>query len=862
MPPLRITPAICATLLFALLSGPLLAQGEGPAIRLTSVARPAFETVESSVALEGTAVADGGLANILWVNQFEQRGRGTWAAGTQTTTWTISDIPLHLGVNLLAVTAVDGANRNATVHLAVNRKTPLGVLPPPALKIGTGIWQNRPIVYQLWKGEKIVDGDIILDPAALAKTASPVQSVAKGAVSPDGFGISYTSQLWPLEGGVHVVPYERSDSGNPNANLTAAISDFNAAFMGLVHFQAHAGETDYVSIVVDATLPPGEGMSNVGISSMQPNKLDCNDSCTEATWLHEMGHTVGLMHEHQRPDRDTYITLNLANADLPNVPGNFTLVPFDYQTLGLYDYASIMHYGAFDFSKAGLPVLESIPAGIPLSNDTGYSAGDVDQVERLYGAVPSEVTVTTNPPGLSIIVDGVTYTAPHTFPVALHSSLTLSLPPDPQYPSPLDGSAYGFGNWNDKKARSHTVTITPGAGTVTAPATAPAVTVYEANFIHYQPLAFMSPAAWPTGSGTVHVVPAAKAIFGGTFFADRTLVKLTLTQEPGFSFYDWYNMPFPPSDNPKSFYIQYPLTAAQAVSMATTAAAATASGLPLSPVTIIGETITGPNTWNPPLTGTVDDNFAFLPTGFTPFYDDDDMGLWDPGTRHKVSVNQTESPVTTNVYYNWNSWSDKGKIMHNFLAPTTGSRKVTASFTPFYASYTSTNSGCGSVTTFPAGVNYPPNSSFSFYEDGTAVSATANPPSGMIFIGWTGSLTGDTNPSPSAAIDDQFVPIGNFNLTGTTAPLAVTSLVPAIATARSTGLKLTINGTGFTSGTFVDWNGNPRTPEYVSPTELTVQLQAGDLANPGGQDVFLGNSTGICAVYAEASFTVKEDAAP
>jgi hypothetical protein len=40
----------------------------------------------------------------------------------------------------------------------------------------------------------------------------------------------------------------------------------------------------------------------------------------------------------------------------------------DFQVIGLYDYASVMEYPAFSFTKNNLPVLESIPAGIPLSN--------------------------------------------------------------------------------------------------------------------------------------------------------------------------------------------------------------------------------------------------------------------------------------------------------------------------------------------------------------------------------------------------------------------------------------------------------------------------------------------------------------
>jgi hypothetical protein len=615
---------------------------------------------------------------------------------------------------------------------------------------------------------------------------------------------------------------------------------------------------------VDPGFPPGEGMSNVGISSKQPNKLECSDSCTEATWLHEMGHTVGLMHEHQRPDRDTYITLNLANADLPNVPGNFTLIPFDYQTLGLYDYASVMHYGAFDFSKAGLRVLESIPAGIPLGNYTGYSAGDIDQIERLYGATPSVVTVTTNPTGLSIIVDGTTLTAPQTFSWALHDTHMLSLPADPQYRNPVDGSTYGFGAWNDRKARSHSVTIAPGSGTLTAPATAPAVTVYEANFIHYQPFAFMPPAAYPSGSGTVKATPVPLVKFGGSFYADRTLVKLTLTKNAGFAFYDWFNLPYPPSDLPKSFYIQSPLTEAQAVLIATTGPSA-------APVTIIGETITGPNTWNPGLAGTVDGAFTLLPTGFTPYYDNNlPTENWDVGTTHTISVEQTRSPVTTNVYYNFNSWSDGGAISHKIKQlQTAAGRTVSASFTPFYASYTTALGSCAApnslqVTTSPAGVVYPLNTLFPFYEDGTPVTTTASATDAqLVFAGWSGSLTGSTNPNPATPIDDQFVPIGNFNLTGTAAPLTITSLVPATAPARATGLAVTINGSGFTSNkanTFVYWNGSYRNYKFVNSAQLTVTLKAGDLVNPGGQDLQVVNITtdGICSVYAETSFTVKD----
>src|SRR5260370_38929748 len=90
-----------------------------------------------------------------------------------------------------------------------------------------------------------------------------------------------------------------------------------------------------------------------------------------------------------------------------------------------------MHYGAWGFTKNGAPTLESIPAGMPLSNNVGYSAADIDAIKRLYGAVPTAVTVTTNPPGLEAVVAGATITTPPTFSWGLNSSHTLSVPSKP-----------------------------------------------------------------------------------------------------------------------------------------------------------------------------------------------------------------------------------------------------------------------------------------------------------------------------------------------------------------------------------------------------------------------------------------------
>ena len=82
-------------------------------------------------------------------------------------------------------------------------------------------------------------------------------------------------------------------------------------------------------------------------------------SCNVPVLVHEMGHSIGLFHEHQRNDKASYITTALANVDKPLIAGNFDVITSDSQDIGMYDYDSVMHYYASAFSKNGLIVFES-----------------------------------------------------------------------------------------------------------------------------------------------------------------------------------------------------------------------------------------------------------------------------------------------------------------------------------------------------------------------------------------------------------------------------------------------------------------------------------------------------------------------
>jgi hypothetical protein len=58
----------------------------------------------------------------------------------------------------------------------------------------------------------------------------------------------------------------------------------------------------------------------------------------------------------------------------------------------------------------------------------------------------------------------------------------------------------------------------------------------------------------------------------------------------------------------------------------------------------------------------------------------------------------------------------------------------------------------------------------------------------------------------------------------------ISSLSPTSAAVGGAAFTLTVNGTGFTSGSTVRWNGATRTTNFVSATQLTAAIAAADIA--------------------------------
>ena len=101
------------------------------------------------------------------------------------------------------------------------------------------------------------------------------------------------------------------------------------------------------------------------------------------TMVHELGHVLGLGHEHQRYDRDQYIDVLEENID-PDYLSAFNKINQIFSTVyGRYDYYSVMHYPSWAFRKS---YLDTIDAKGHYIGKNYLSTIDSYSLKSLYGA--------------------------------------------------------------------------------------------------------------------------------------------------------------------------------------------------------------------------------------------------------------------------------------------------------------------------------------------------------------------------------------------------------------------------------------------------------------------------------------------
>lgn len=104
--------------------------------------------------------------------------------------------------------------------------------------------------------------------------------------------------------------------------------------------------------------------------------------------LHEMCHVLGMLHEHQRPDRDKYVTVheNNISADFRHAFAKVEFgLPHRYLLATPYDFSSIMHYHAYALSRNDQPTITNKQGGTQgFGTMEKLSKFDIQQINAMY----------------------------------------------------------------------------------------------------------------------------------------------------------------------------------------------------------------------------------------------------------------------------------------------------------------------------------------------------------------------------------------------------------------------------------------------------------------------------------------------
>jgi len=188
-----------------------------------------------------------------------------------------------------------------------------------------------------------------------------------------------------------VIPYliDRSLSEDKRTSILDAIKEFEKKTP--VRFtQANGNDKNLLMFRAGDGCRSSLGM----IGGMQYILL--GERCSYGAVLHEIGHALGFVHEHNRDIRDSYVSVNLQNVQ-QGKERNFYKHPSGHPVTDSYCYSSIMHYSQHAFAIApGYKTIE-VKSTSKIGQRKNLSSCDADRVRQLYAPLLQKSESDTNP---------------------------------------------------------------------------------------------------------------------------------------------------------------------------------------------------------------------------------------------------------------------------------------------------------------------------------------------------------------------------------------------------------------------------------------------------------------------------------
>ncbi|NUT93186.1 MAG: hypothetical protein HOY78_14300 [Saccharothrix sp.] len=258
--------------------------------------------------------------------------------------------------------------------MAASREVRTGFLSGPG-------FVDKPVRYSVVDGIALYQGCIDMGPVEEVEVAAarlrPGEPADVGQPPSELLGIGLPSDsdmLWPNG----VVPFV-IDAGLPNqARVTQAIAHIHDNTG--IRFVARGSQANYVRFVRN----PNQTWSSSPIGMRGGEQLiRLSDGATMGTTVHECLHSLGILHEQSRCDRDQFVTINYANVQ-DGFESNFDRFCDGFTDYFDYDYDSIMHYGPTAFGINGATTIVPKRAGVTIGQRNGLSFGDRVTIAHMY----------------------------------------------------------------------------------------------------------------------------------------------------------------------------------------------------------------------------------------------------------------------------------------------------------------------------------------------------------------------------------------------------------------------------------------------------------------------------------------------
>ena len=148
-----------------------------------------------------------------------------------------------------------------------------------------------------------------------------------------------------------------------------------------IRFKERTNESNYV------TISSSGSNSNSGVATLGMNGsrgfIRLGTRATAVVIIHEIGHTLGYIHEQNRSDRDSFIRINFENIQ-DGAEDQFFKSNSAILVTSQFDVNSTMMYGSFTFSKNGRPTITNLNGNVLPQRQARLSSLDILGTNAIY----------------------------------------------------------------------------------------------------------------------------------------------------------------------------------------------------------------------------------------------------------------------------------------------------------------------------------------------------------------------------------------------------------------------------------------------------------------------------------------------